>query len=408
MSRAKTLVAVAVLPLALFVPLAMASCAETDPATPTEDDASSVVTPPEGDGGAGDASDAGPPCDAGDKNCVSTLLSCAEADFCPATIPIDRRFALTAVWGSSATDVWAVGSGGTIAHWDGAAWKVVPSNTGDTLTAVWGSSATDVWIGGSTATILHGAGFAAGAAGWKATPAFGDDVISYPGRLHALWGAGATEVRAGGEPFGADTEDGPIWGNLLHRTPAGADSGTGWEPLSGLDGRWSYATARAIWGSSARDVWIALDNGAEEPWARGTLAHGTAPAPGDPLVWTSVDSKSTAPLESLWGSSANDVWAVGGGGAIRRFSGGAGFAIVEGAPTTEALHGVWGSGPKDVWVVGDSGTILHFDGAAWTEATVAFPLGKKPDLMGVWGSGPNDVWVVGDAFALHFTGKKAR
>ena len=177
--------------------------------------------------------------------------------------------------------------------------------------------------------------------------------------------------------------------------------------VSGLDGRWAQATVLAIWGTSSSDLWVSLDNGNEEPWARGTLAHGVASAPGEPLVWTPVDSKSNAPLESLWGSSANDVWAVGDRGEIRRFSGGTSFAVVDGVPTTESLHGVWGSGPKDVWVVGDAGTILHFDGATWTKATAAFPLGKKPDLRGVWGSGPNDVWVVGDAFALHFTGKKA-
>ncbi|MBX3214417.1 MAG: hypothetical protein KF850_20445 [Labilithrix sp.] len=409
MSRAK--IAAAALPslvLAPLVPLFMASCAETDEARPTEEDASSVIQPPEVDASSSDAGDAGLDCDAGDPDCVSNLLSCDEADFCPVPSAVDRRYALTAVWGSGAKDVWAVGSGGTITHWDGNAWKLVPSDTPETFNAVWGSSASDVWVAGSTSTLLHGTGYAGGSATWTIETVFsGDDIgYVYPGRLHAVWGTNATDVRAGGAPFGADTPDGMILGNLLVRAPSDAGS-AGWDVLSGLDGRWFDATVRAIWGSSARDVWIALDNGNEEPWARGTVAHGTASASGDPLTWTSVDSKSTAPLESIWGSSATDVWAVGGNGIVRRFTGGKSFAIVDGVPTTVALRGVWGSGPSDVWVVGDSGTVLHFDGAAWSEATVAFPLGRKPDLKAVWGSGPNDVWVVGDAFALHFTGKKA-
>ncbi|MCW5835286.1 MAG: hypothetical protein KIS78_22995 [Labilithrix sp.] len=408
MSRAK--IAAAALPsmlLAPLVPFVMASCAETDEARPSEEDASSIIQPPDVDASASDASDAGPSCDAGDPGCVSKLLTCEEADFCPVPSAVDRRYVLTAVWGSGAKDVWAVGSGGTITHWDGAAWKLVPSSTTDTFHAVWGSSASDVWVAGSSVTLLHGAGYSGGGA-WTPAPAFSAEEVDYvyPGRVHAVWGANAADVRVGGAPFGADTPDGMISGNLLRRASADAGGGAGWEVLSGLDGRWHDATARAIWGSSARDVWIALDNGNAEPWARGTIAHGTASAPGDPLTWTAVDSKSTAPLESIWGSGAKDVWAVGGGGIVRRFTGGASFAIVDGVPTTEALHGVWGSGPNDVWVVGDSGTILHFDGAAWSEATAAFPLGKKPDLKAVWGSGPNDVWVVGDAFALHFTGKK--
>ncbi|MBX3199854.1 MAG: hypothetical protein KF894_17085 [Labilithrix sp.] len=410
MSRAK--IAAAAFPslaLAPLVPLLMASCAETDEARPIEEDASSVIQPPEVDASASDASDAGLDCDAGDPDCVANLLTCDEADFCPMPSGVDRRHALTAVWGSGAKDVWAVGSGGTITHWDGAAWKRVPSSAVETFNAVWGSSASDVWVGGSSDAILHGTGYAGGSAVWTPAPAFvgGDEDYVYPARVHAIWGANATDVRVGGAPLLVFTPDDTISGNLLHRTSADAGSGTGWEVQSGLDGRWFDATVRAIWGSSARDVWIALDNGNEEPWARGTIAHGTAGAAGDPLSWTSIDSKSTAPLESIWGSSATDVWAVGGNGIVRRFTGGASFAIVDGVPTTAALHGVWGSGRNDVWVVGDSGTILHYDGAAWSEATVAFPLGRKPNLKAVWGSGPNDVWVVGDAFALHFTGKKA-
>ena len=30
-----------------------------------------------------------------------------------------------------------------------------------------------------------------------------------------------------------------------------------------------------------------------------------------------------------------------------------------------SLHGVWGSGANDVWAVGFDGTILHWDGSAW-------------------------------------------
>jgi len=406
-SRAKLLMPVVALPLFALAPLLVASCADSDDANPHKEDASSVVQPGS-DASSTDASDAGVlPCDAGDPTCVSELLTCEEADFCPVPSGVDPRYVLTAVWGSSASDVWAVGSGGTITHWDGAAWRSVPSGTRETLNAVWGSSASDVWVAGSTASILR----SSGAAPWTNVPAFSDDVIAYHGRMHAVWGSSASDVRVGGQAFRGDlVEDetvvGSVEGNLLHTTTADP-GGSNLEVVSGLDGRWAQATVLAIWGTSSSDLWVSLDNGNEEPWARGTLAHGVASAPGEPLVWTPVDSKSNAPLESLWGSSANDVWAVGDRGEIRRFSGGTSFAVVDGVPTTESLHGVWGSGPKDVWVVGDAGTILHFDGATWTKATAAFPLGKKPDLRGVWGSGPNDVWVVGDAFALHFTGKKA-
>ena len=126
----------------------------------------------------------------------------------------------------------------------------------------------------------------------------------------------------------------------------------------------------------------------------------------DPLVWTPVDSQSSVTLESVWGSSASDVWAVGPHGTIRRIrTGDVRWQKVD-SPTTHALHGVWGSGPDDVWMVGDEGTILHYDGSKIEPSSLQLPLGPKRNLRSVWGSGPNDVWIVGDEVALHYTGPK--
>lgn len=387
--------------LLLVTSLAVSSCADSD-------DAIRAGAPDAGGGDAADASsidaahDAGDGCDAADASCAPELLDCSEADFCPVPSPLDRRFSLSAVGGSGSGDVWAVGSGGTAMHWNGTIWSLVDTGTPDTLQALWVGGPTDVWAVASTATMLHGDGRS-----FTNEPAFPADVFAYHARLHAVWGKGSAALRAGGVPFMVDLPDGSLVGNLLRRPVTDPDAGLAWDIESGVSGRFLHATVRAIWGSSESDVWVALDNGQEEPWARGSVAHGTAASPGAPLTWTVVDSRSSSLLEAIWGSSASDVWAVGEGGVIRRFTGGPSFVAVPDAPTRQALHGVWGSGPDDVWVVGDGGTILHFDGAAWTTATVAFPLGPKPDLRGVWGSGPNDVWVVGDAFTLHFTGKKS-
>jgi|GEM_PF-4190707 len=52
------------------------------------------------------------------------------------------------VWGSS-TQVWAVGSGGTIAHSDGRGWSMQPSPVSDRLIALWGTGSDDVFaVGG--------------------------------------------------------------------------------------------------------------------------------------------------------------------------------------------------------------------------------------------------------------------
>jgi hypothetical protein len=62
---------------------------------------------------------------------------------------------LAGVWGASDDDVWAVGAGGTILHWDGAVWSPVPSGTTADLRGVWGIATRDVWAVGAGGTILH-------------------------------------------------------------------------------------------------------------------------------------------------------------------------------------------------------------------------------------------------------------
>ena len=62
---------------------------------------------------------------------------------------------LLSVWGRATNDVWAVGEGGAIVHWDGRVWTLSDSGTLDTLDTVWGDSAGDTWVAGASGTILH-------------------------------------------------------------------------------------------------------------------------------------------------------------------------------------------------------------------------------------------------------------
>jgi hypothetical protein len=59
------------------------------------------------------------------------------------------------VWGSGATDAWAVGCWGSIAHWDGSTWSAWPSPTKENLFAVSGAAPNDVWAAGYAGTVVH-------------------------------------------------------------------------------------------------------------------------------------------------------------------------------------------------------------------------------------------------------------
>ncbi len=71
-----------------------------------------------------------------------------------ANVPAD----LTGVWGFSANDIWAVGTGGTVLHYDGAAWQPFTNKkditAGEQLLAIWGDQ-TNLWTVSSRANIFR-------------------------------------------------------------------------------------------------------------------------------------------------------------------------------------------------------------------------------------------------------------
>src|SRR5438034_1171071 len=107
---------------------------------------------------------------------------------------------LYGVWGSGRKDVFAVGTGGTILHYDGTSWTVQPSGTPQVLYGVWGSRGTDVFAVGDGGTILHYNGTS-----WTVQPS---GTSAY---LNGVWGTGGTDVFAVGEGGTILHYDGTSW-----------------------------------------------------------------------------------------------------------------------------------------------------------------------------------------------------
>ncbi len=380
-----------------------ASCATNADADPAEEDASSTLpdsSPAEIESGLAEAG-----CDASDPSCIQELVPCETVAWCLVPMGVGASDTLTAVWGTSRNDVWAVGSGGTIVHHDGTGWTATPSGVFNTLLAVWGSGPNDVWAVSSTRVILHSTGFTDGKATWTNVPARDEEYL-----IRTVWGSSPDDVRiAGWDPWNFPRA------NQFVKTTL-ADGGVPWRALSGKYSEVTYEVT-SIWGSSGADVWMTADNSVDldfgVPHERGLIFHGTpsdggvdAGGAADSLTWARVDSESSHRLEALWGSSGSDVWAVGVHGTIRHLSAGDERWQPIDSPTTETLRGVWGSGPNDVWLVGDGATILHYDGTKIEPTSTQLPTGQKPNLRAVWGSSADDVWIVGDGAALHYTGRK--
>jgi hypothetical protein len=140
---------------------------------------------------------------------------------------------LWGIWGSSGSDVFAVGWSGNILHYDGTTWSSMSKGTHDGFNAVWGSSGSDVFVVGATAGgyALHYDGNS-----WSACP------IEVRGYLNAIWGSSASDIFAAGYTW-TDAYD--YFGTILHY------DGTSWSPMS-IDV--TTYNLRGIWGSSRTDV----------------------------------------------------------------------------------------------------------------------------------------------------------
>src|SRR4029077_1645588 len=56
---------------------------------------------------------------------------------------------LAAVWGRGPSDGFAVGARATIVHWNGTTWDSMPSETTDGLLSVWTTGQADLFVGGT-------------------------------------------------------------------------------------------------------------------------------------------------------------------------------------------------------------------------------------------------------------------
>ena len=136
--------------------------------------------------------------------------------------------------------------------------------------------------------------------------------------------------------------------------------------------------------------------------------------------WQKMATGVTDDLYAVWGSSATDVYAVGGffydqysqRGVVLHYDGTSWTKVLN---IAGRLHGVWGSSSTDVFVVGEKGQAWHYDGSSWTNWRSPFDGSPLPgsgwksewdtwNFSGIWGSSPTNIRVVGGNSVLHYDG----
>jgi hypothetical protein len=115
-----------------------------------------------------------------------------------------------------------------------------------------------------------------------------------------------------------------------------------------------------------------------------------------PDTWELVHRDLPGALLSVWGTSADDVWAVGAdaldgtGPTVIHFDGEAWSSV----PTGEAAGNLWwvfGFDEGPIYMGGEGGVILRYEDGDYTRMTTP----GTDTVFGIWGATPDDVWAVG-------------
>jgi len=230
---------------------------------------------------------------------------------------------VNAMWGRSASDVWAVGNTAWVYHYDGAMWSYVNVGVSSTLAqfldlhTVGGTDTGEVWALGENGQFLHFDG-----QNWTAgNTASGSDML-------AMWIHNPDDIWACGQ------------NGIVQR----------WTRADG----WKLQTARpslqtdyrTMWGTSESNIWIV--NGSDSAFRY------------DGTKWQNVktpDEALHAQVFAMSGTPDGTFWAVGYNGYSMRWNGSAFQGYV--TSTSRHLNGVWVGANGEAWAVGDNNTILH-------------------------------------------------
>ena len=255
-----------------------------------------------------------------------------------------------------ALDIWAASSGAAFAlvegsftspflRYNGATWTTLPAtgiepgSGGGSFSALWGSSSTDVYAVGDTvdaAAATHPSAARFNGSEWLPVA-----LPSVPGlTLSDVWGSSDIDVWAVGSAAGRGVIlhfDGDVWTVALD------------EPHVGF---------LRVEGSGPSDVWVTghvllpTGHALDEVPGHGAIRHF------DGAGWSVVQSPTSAPLGAVSAISSSLVYtiAAGGLGSVWRYDG---TNWLELELRAGGLFDLWGSASGDVFGVGENGVVLR-------------------------------------------------
>ncbi len=276
---------------------------------------------------------------------------------------------LSAVWGSGAGDVWAVGGHGVVHSTGDGGWTTVHAEPGDEYQALLGD---DGWlfVGGTVCAngVCQGGLLlrsSDGGATWARQP-LGAGITGFAAAAGAVYADSAALYRSP-DHFASSAELPLDWATS---TGLFADGGAlyaygglrGAEIRRSSDGGQSWATVYAGFSGSQSGTMSGLARGDQALFA---LADGcSVPACVGAVLRSEDDGASwqeaSRPQDwvaGIWALSAGELY-VGGTALMRSVDGGATFTKVT-LPVDQAIMAIWGASANEIYAVGQDGIILH-------------------------------------------------
>jgi hypothetical protein len=229
------------------------------------------------------------------------------------------------------------------------------------VTTTWGSSASDLWVAGRNddntlqpSNVFH----------WDGKSWQGSRAQTF--EVDALWGLDNSRLWAAGQGGTVAGKEGTGQWNQL-------SSATQTDPALGGE-------YRDVWGTAVDNLWAVASGNL------GVLAHW------DGGTWAAATGLPASHFFSaLWGSGANDIWAIG---EIVAHDDGSWHPVDIGAGPTVLLQGVCGVPGGDVYIVGAQASVFRLRAGSWSKIDTGASAASW-DFSQCYAKG-DDVWVVGD------------
>ena len=329
-----------------------------------------------------------------------TILHFDGKKWSPITIPDSESYTFYSVFGFSEDNIYVGGDSGAIAHYNGKDWKFIKTpgfRQEDFIKSISGPSSNDLYLCSYFGKIIH----------WNGETS---EVVSTQQKqkcFFAVWSVNSKCVFAVGDDGVINQYNGTEWKRLAFGNPKKmSKKDTSQKDIQSIDNgkcpvvhhsKKKWIPQNDVKGIDLVGVWGTSDDNVFAVGNAGTIYHF------DGKKWQKQISPVIMTLYCIRGVAPDSIFSCGAKGTILNYDKGEWKTMDSG--TKKGLTSLWFANPNCGFAVGFAGTILQYDGTKWKQAVDPDKV-SHINFSDVWGFSETNVYAVGDLGTLyHYNGK---